>query len=147
VHLNFLAWPAACLALLAAAALAQAPPALTVEHAWVRALPGSDVAAAYMTLRNQGARPLTVIGVRSSIARMAMIHETKLVAGESTMRAHERLTIAAGASVRLAPGGLHVMLGMLTHPLAVGAEVPLVLLLEDGATVAVNARVEPLSAE
>ncbi|HYM29280.1 MAG TPA: copper chaperone PCu(A)C [Steroidobacteraceae bacterium] len=133
----------ACLALLGAAHAA-APPALTVQDAWVRVTPGADVAAAYLTLHNPGPAAAVVIGVRSSVAGHAMIHETSLRNGVSAMRPHERLTVAAGATVALAPGGLHVMLGMLAHPLAVGERVPLELLLEGGATVAVSAVVRPL---
>ena len=142
-------FPLAILAtlLVVASLLARAaPPALRVTDAWVRAVPGVP-AAVYMTLHNDGAKPLSIIGVRSSLAGMAMIHETKIVGGVSTMRAHEPLEIAAGATVRLAPEGLHVMLHDLAHPLAVGEDVPLELLLEGGGHVAFTARVRPLSAE
>ncbi len=143
-------YAAALLALAPAAAPAQpaapAPP-VTVTDAWVRVIPGASVAAAYMTLHNGGREPLKVIGVRSPLAKMAMIHETQLVNGVSSMRGHEPLTLPPGASVTLAPGGLHVMLHDLTRALAVGDEVPLELSLEGGARVAVKARVRPLSAE
>jgi len=145
---------AALLALAPAVAGAQsaAPPAaaatrLTVTDAWVRAIPGADVAAAYMTLHNAGREALEVVGVRSPLAGHAMIHETRVVNGVSTMRAHEPLTIPAGASVTLAPDGLHVMLHDLAHPLAVGTEVPLEILLGGGGRVAVSARVRPLSGQ
>jgi periplasmic copper chaperone A len=121
-----------------------AAPALIAADAWVRATPGADVAAAYLTLRNGGTQPITIVGVRSPLAAMAMIHETKLVGTQSTMRAREQLRLAPGETVRFAPGGLHVMLHMLAHPLNPGDEVPLVLLLEDGGTLAVTARVRPL---
>jgi len=120
---------------------------LAVSGAWVRAIPGAAVAAAYMTLHNGGARAVRVTGVRSALAGHAMIHETRLENGVSTMRPHEPLVIAAGASVTLQPGGLHVMLHDLTHPLAVDEQVPLELLLEGGGRIAVSARVRPLSAE
>jgi len=141
---------AALVALLACVAVAaplhaQAPP-LTVTDAWVRATPGAEVAAAYMTLHNGGARPLRIVAVRSS-AGHAMIHETRLENGQSVMRPREPLDIPAGASVTLAPQGLHVMLTSLVRPLAVGEQVPLELLLEGGARVAVSARVRPLNAE
>ena len=135
----------ACL-LLIPLARGAAPP-LRVTDAWVRATPGSDVAAAYMTLQNDGRTVLRIVGVRSSLAGHAMIHETRLESGKSIMRVHEPLEIAPGQSVRLAPGGLHVMLHMLAHPLAVGEQVPLELLLEGGASVALSARVRPLNAE
>ncbi|HYL03960.1 MAG TPA: copper chaperone PCu(A)C [Steroidobacteraceae bacterium] len=129
-----------------------APPAasakaLTVADPWVRASPGVDVAAAYMTLHNRGTSELVVIAVRTPLAREAMIHETRIERGESTMRPRARLPIAPGASVALAPGGLHVMLRGLAHPLAVGEEVRLELLLAGGGSVAVSARVRPLNAE
>jgi periplasmic copper chaperone A len=124
-----------------------AAPALSVQDAWVRATPGSDVAAAYLTLHNTGSAPVVVLGVRSPNAAQAMIHETTLANGQSSMRPHEQLRVAAGATVHLAPGGLHIMLYMLKHPLVPGDEVPLVLLLEGGGTLEVTARVRPLSAE
>jgi copper(I)-binding protein len=123
-----------------------APPGtLTATDAWVRAIPGAPVAAAYMTLRNGGTAPVRVIGVRSALAGHAMIHETRLENGVSTMRPHEPLVVAAGARVTLEPGGLHVMLHDLAHPLAVDEQVPLELLLEGGGRLTVNARVRPLS--
>jgi hypothetical protein len=66
---------------------AQTPPVvsakpLVVLDAWVRATPGADIAAAYMTLRNAGAVSITVTGVESPIAGHAMIHETKVESGQ-----------------------------------------------------------------
>lgn len=138
----------AALAALAAPPLAAQPGAstgaLTVADAWVRAVPGAAVAAAYMRLHNAGRQPVRVIGVHSALAGHAMIHETRLESGVSTMRPHEPLVIAPGASVELEPGGLHVMLHDLAHPLAVDEQVPLELLLEGGGRVTVSARVRPL---
>jgi len=122
-------------------------PALTVADAWLRVTPGADVAAAYMTLHNPGSRAVVVTGARSALAAHAMIHESKLEGGRSTMRPHQPLVVPAGASVQLMPGALHVMLQMLNHIPAVGEEVPLVLQLEGGGTLNVSARVRPLSAE
>jgi len=127
------------------AARAANTPALLVTDAWVRVTPGADVAAAYFTLRNPSASAVVVTGVRSSAAGHAMIHESRVQNGVSSMRAHEPLTLAPGASVRLSPGGLHVMLGRLAHPLAVGERVPLELLLAGGGTVALSATVRPLT--
>src|SRR5215469_4780355 len=76
---------------------------LAVSGAWVRAIPGAAVAAAYMTLHNGGARAVRVTGVRSALAGHAMIHESRLVGGVSTMRPHEPLTISPGESVELRP--------------------------------------------
>jgi hypothetical protein len=81
------------------------------------------------------------------LAAVAMIHETRLVGTQSTMRAREELVVAAGATLRFAPGGLHVMLQGLSQALKPGDTVPLLLLLEGGRTLAVTARVRPLTSE
>jgi periplasmic copper chaperone A len=138
-------FPAACLALLASAFPATQPAQLTAANAWLRATPGTDVAAVYLTLHNTGSEPVSVVGVRSPIAADAMIHQTTVSGAVSSMRPALPLRIAPGATVRLAPEGLHVMLHMLGHPLTAGEEVPLVLLLEGGGTLAVTAHVKPLS--
>jgi copper(I)-binding protein len=120
---------------------------LVVQDAWVRTTPGADIAAAYMTLRNAGTAPITVTGVESPIAGHAMIHETKVEGGQSKMRPHEQLAIAPGATVKLQPGGLHVMMHDLKRPLAVGEKVPLVIQLSGGGTIEATATVRPLTAE
>lgn len=105
------------------------------------------MAAGYLTLRNVSANPITVVGVQSPVAGQAMIHETKIQGGQSQMRPHEQLVIAAGKTVKLEPGGLHIMLHSLKQPLTVGQSVPLVIALAGGATVQVTAAVRPLTAE
>lgn len=137
----------AALALLAAYCVMAQAPALIVQDAWVREVPGSDVAAAYLTLRNPTTRPISIVGVESSVASHAMIHETKTESGQSRMRPHEQLLIPPGKTVKLEPGGLHVMLHGMTKPTPVGQSVPLVLLLADGNKVQVAAVVRPLNAQ
>lgn len=136
---------------LACLALAYVPSVLAQEliasDAWVRATPGSDVAAAYLTLHNRGSKAVTVIGVDCSVASMAMIHETTVKGGISRMRPHEQLVIPAGGTVKLEPEGLHIMLHGVTKPLAPGASVPLVLRLSDGTSVQIAAPVRPLNAQ
>jgi len=139
----------ACLALTGSPPGAQAQKATTLvaQDAWIRATPGTDVAAAYFTLRNPGPSPVTVTGVESPIAGHAMIHETRVQGGQSQMRPHEQIVVAPGAMVKLEPGGLHVMLHDLKQPLTVGQSVPLVITLSGGSTLQVTAAVRPLNAE
>ena len=137
---------AVLMALVAFSVVAQTP-ALIVLDAWTRQVPGSDVAAAYLTLRNPTTRPVTIVSIESPLAEHAMIHETKTVGGQSQMRPHEQLVISPGQTVKFEPGGLHVMLMGLTQPVAVGKSFPLVLLLADGTKVQVAAVVRPLSAQ
>jgi copper(I)-binding protein len=137
----------AAFTLLASLAVAQAPPPLVVQNAWVRATPGAEMAAAYLTLRNVSPNAVTVTGIESPVAGHAMIHETTVQGGQSRMRPHEPLVVAPGMTVKFEPGGLHVMLHDLKQPLTVGQNVPLLITLAGGGTLQVTAAVRPLSTE
>src|SRR5262249_14661877 len=137
-------FPAACLALLACA-FAASPAQLTAENAWLRATPGTDVAAVDLTLPNTGSEAGSGGGGRSPIGADRISPETGVSGTVSSMRPVLPLRIPPGVTVQLAPEGLHVMLHMLNHPLTAGEEVPLVLLLAGGGTLAVTARVKSLS--
>jgi copper(I)-binding protein len=76
-----------------------------------------------------------------------MIHESKVEGGVSRMRPQGDVVVAPGQTLKFEPGGLHVMLQGLTHPLSPGNVVPLVLKLQGGLTLTVNATVRPLTAE
>ena len=141
-----LAWVLAAFALLPSIVPAQSPP-LVVQDAWVRATPGTDMAAAYLTVHNVSAHAVTVTSVDSPVAGHSMIHETRVQGGMSTMRPREQVVVAAGSTVKFEPGGLHVMLHDLKQPLQVGQSVPLVVILAGGTTVKASATVRPLSAE
>jgi copper(I)-binding protein len=137
----------------ATTAAPQAPPAaaqpatLIAENAWIRATPRSDLAAAYLTLRNVTGQAVVVTGIESPLAAHAMIHETTQEGGQSRMRPREPLTVAAHSTVKFGPGGLHVMLHDLKQPLTVGQNVPLVVNIAGGAPLQVSAVVRPLGAE
>ena len=134
------------LALITCAAAAAQVLGLVVTDAWIRQPPGTDVAAAYLTLRNPTSKPITVVGIESTVAGHAMIHETKTEGGQSRMRPHEQLVVAPGETVKFEPGGLHVMLHDM-KPVAVGQTVQLILLLADGSKLPVAAVVRPLTAQ
>jgi len=143
-----LALPALGLMLLGSAALLRAQStALSAQDVWIRAMPASDVAAAYLTLHNQGQETLVVVAVRSPVAQQAMIHESRIVEGRSTMRPRATVPVAPGRTVRFAPGGLHIMLTGLKRKLTPGEDVPLLLELQGGASLAVSAHVRALGSD
>jgi len=123
-------------------------PALVVDGAWLRApAPGTDVGAAYFTVRNTGPRDAVVVGITCPVAAMAMFHETTIEGGVSRMRPRQQLEVAPGQAVVLKPGGLHVMLHGLKRALEVGEQVPLMLQLASGEELAVSAQVRPVGAQ
>src|SRR6056297_2211470 len=126
--------------------LAAAPPVLAggedvvIEDAWSRASIGtSRPGVAYMTLLNTGAEPVVVTGLRTDLAMMPMIHASTTDAQGVTRMTHmEQVEIAAGDTVALEPGGLHVMLMDLQRPMVEGESFMLSLILADGEEIAVE---------
>ena len=124
------------LAGLAAASAAVASPAKClprVEQAWIRAAPpGATVLAGYASVRNDCPTPFVLTGVAGRDFVMAMVHETKVANGRSSMRHAKRTTVPARGSLRLAPGGYHLMLMHPKRPLPPGTVLRLDLLGADG---------------
>jgi copper(I)-binding protein len=143
------------LSLLAAGRVAGGEPAssghaidLIVDTAWVREpAPGSDVGAAYFTLRNTGSQPAIIVAISCPLAAMTMLHETTFEGGTARMRPRERLEIAPRQTLVLKPGGLHVMLHGLKRMLQVGERVPLTLQLASGDEIPLTAQVRPLGSK
>ena len=103
---------ALALALIAAPAFAQEFKAgdITVEKAWTRATPkGADAGAGYLTIHNNGATPDKLTGGAADFAAVE-IHMMKTENGVMQMRElKEGLNIPAHGTIRLAPGGYHLM--------------------------------------
>ena len=116
-------------AALVCAGLAFSAPAsepLTVSNAWVRSpAPGQKVAGAYMELKSDATA--TLVGVSSPAAARVELHSMALDAGVMKMRPVENIALPPGTAVKLAPGGLHIMLLDLKRPLKEGDKVPLTL--------------------
>ncbi len=117
----------------AASAAAAEPACVTLRAGWIRLPPGAmPMAAGYGQIRNDCRSAVVVVGAGSKAFGDVSLHETTLVGGVSRMRAVERLPIAAGATVELKPGGLHLMLMQPEVAVKEGAALPLRLSLEDG---------------
>lgn len=99
---------------------------LTVSEVWARpTVPGQEVAAVYMNLTSAG--NATLIKVESEIAESVQIHHMTMKDGVMRMRELKRLDLPAGKTVKLAPGGTHLMMTNLKKPLNAGESVPLKL--------------------
>ncbi len=133
--------------LAAVIAVAGEPGALVVSDAWVRALPpGQANTAAYLTLSNPGDEMITVVGASSGLAGKVEIHTTREVDGYQRMEQLERLELAPGQVLELAPGGTHLMLLGLDQMPTVGEQVRLCLQLAAGEPVCTSADVRKSAA-
>lgn len=101
--------------------------ALTITEAWIRATPpGARTAAAYLTMTNFGTAD-RLLGGMTPLARSLEVHTHVNEGGMLRMVRVAELELPAGESVRLAPGGLHLMLVDVAEPLIAGARVALSL--------------------
>ena len=94
--------------------------AIAVSNAWARATPGTaTTGAAYVTITDNGS-PDRLTGFSTPVAGTAQLHEMKTVNGVMKMREVAGIPLQTGKPVTLAPGGYHVMLTRLKHPLKEG---------------------------
>lgn len=116
---------------------------ITIEHGWVRWLPANLPAAGYATLRNDGDEPVKLTGADSSDYGMAMLHRSMQQNGKDTMQMVDTLTIPAHSTVKLAPGGYHLMLMNARRPIKPGDTVHIALHFADGETLQATLPVKP----
>jgi copper(I)-binding protein len=137
--------------LLAAPAQAQEVKAgdLVISQAWSRATPGgAKIAGGYLTIENKGTAPDRLISGAGDVAGKVEIHEMAMNNGVMTMRPLDKgLAIEPGKTVKLAPGGFHLMLMDLKNPLKQGDKVPLVLVFEKAGKVNLSLDVQGVGAQ
>jgi len=122
---------------------------LVIKQVWSRATPGgAKIAGGYLTIENKGSAPDRLIGGAADIAAKVEVHEMAMNNGVMTMRPLEKgLAIEPGKTVKLAPGGYHLMLMELKSPLKQGDKVPLTLEFEKAGKVSLSLDVQGVGAQ
>jgi len=137
--------------LLAAPAFAEEVRAgdLVITQAWSRATPGgAKIGGGYLTIENKGSAPDRLIGGSSDVAGKIEVHEMAMSDGVMMMRPLDKgLTIDPGKTVRLAPGGYHLMMFDLKGPLKQGDKFPVTLEFEKAGKVMVSLDVQAVGAQ
>jgi copper(I)-binding protein len=121
-----------------------------VKNAWVRSTVAAQTASgAFMEITSREA--VQLVGVSTPVADSAEVHEMRMDGNVMKMRAVDKLALPAGKPLVLGPGGYHLMLLGLKHPLTPGTRVPLSLQIESASgkrsTVNVSAEVRDASAK
>jgi copper(I)-binding protein len=122
---------------------------LVISQAWSRATPGgAKVAGGFMTIENKGTAPDKLVAVSAEIAGKAEVHEMAMDNGVMKMRPLDKgLVIEPGKTVKLAPGGNHLMLQDLKGPFKQGEKVPVTLEFEKAGKVSVSLDVQGVGAQ
>jgi periplasmic copper chaperone A len=122
---------------------------LVVTQAWSRATPGgAKIGGGYFTIENNGKTADRLVSVTADIAGKIEVHEMSTDNGVMKMRPVEGgLTIDPGKTVKLAPGGYHLMIMDLKSPLKQGDKVPVTLEFEKAGKVAITLDVQGVGAQ
>jgi periplasmic copper chaperone A len=107
---------------------------LVITQAWSRATPGgAKIAGAYLTIENRGSTPDRLVGGSGNVAARVEVHEMAMKNGVMT--------------IKLAPGGYHLMLFDLKSSLKQGDKVPLTLEFEKAGNVTLSLEVQGVGAQ
>jgi periplasmic copper chaperone A len=122
---------------------------LVISQGWSRATPnGAKIGSGYLTIENKGTTPDRLVAVSADVAGKVEVHEMTMNNGVMTMRpVGNGLTIDPGKTVKLAPGGHHLMMFDLKSPLKQGDTLPISLIFEKAGKVNVSLAVEGIGAQ
>jgi copper(I)-binding protein len=122
---------------------------LVITQAWSRATPGgARIAGGYLTIENKGSTPDRLLRGTADVSGKVEVHEMAMNNGVMTMRELDKgLAIEPGKTVKLAPGGLHLMLMDLKSALKQGDKVPVTLEFEKAGKVTVSFDVQGVGAQ
>ena len=122
---------------------------LVITQPWSRATPGgAKVAGGYLTIENKGSTSDRLIGGSADVAARVEVHEMATDNGVMTMRPLDGgLTIEPGKSVKLAPGGIHLMMFDLRSPLKKGDKLPVTLEFEKAGKVKISFDIQGVGAQ
>jgi periplasmic copper chaperone A len=122
---------------------------LVITQAWSRATPGgAKIGSGYLTIENKGSTADRLIGGSGDVTDRIEVHEMTTRNGVMTMRALDKgLAIEPGKTVKLAPGGFHLMMFDLKSPLKQGDKVPITLEFEKAGKVKLSFDVRGVGAQ
>ena len=121
---------------------------VAVSGGWAReTAQGQQDGGGFLTITNNTATPDRLVGTSSSVAAQTQVHSITMDHGIMRMRqVVGGLVIPAHGTLELKPGGYHIMLIGLRHPLRAGETVKLVLRFEQAGAVPARLAVEPAGA-
>ncbi|MGI9596178.1 MAG: copper chaperone PCu(A)C [Acidimicrobiales bacterium] len=119
---------------------------IAVDDPWIRPTPpGAESTAFYATITNDSEVDDRLVAVGSPLCSMAEVHLTSMDDGVMSMApaGTDELAVAKDESLRLEPGGLHVMCMGLTDSVVEGDGVMLTLEFETSDPVEIEAVARP----
>jgi len=116
---------------------------LHIGHPYARSTPpGAKAGGAYLSIDNKGKAADKLLRASSPRAGSVELHTMSMEGNIMRMRQVPAIEVAPGTVVKLAPGGLHVMLQDLKQSLSKGDRFPMTLVFERAGEVKVDIVVE-----
>lgn len=114
---------------------------LIIDHPYAPETSGKTEAG-YLSITNTGSEPDQLIAVRSAYPSTTL-HATEVADGVARMGALDAIDIPPGATVTLAPKGMHVMFVGVDAPLKDGDSIDATLVFAKAGEIAVAFHVQP----
>lgn len=116
---------------------------LAITDIWARPTMGEmKNTAVYLTIKNTGTATDVLTAVSTPAAEESMIHNTLKKDGKMKMLMMDNVALPIGEEVKFTPGGLHIMLIDVKHPLSEGDKLPLTLTFRNQGKLDVQAEVK-----
>lgn len=139
--------PAVVLTVVALAAACRTERLPELSAAELRPTTAGGTTAGYFVLENEGRDTVRVDSIVVSVAGVTELHETTIdSAGVARMRPVEMLVVPPDSTVRLRPGGLHLMVLDVRRELRAGERVPMTVWINGGRSLTTTAAVRQASA-
>lgn len=117
--------------------------AIRIDHPWARpTVTGQPAGGGFVVLHNGANTTDRLLAVQTPAAERVELHHMQMDGDVMRMRQVDAIDLPAGATVRLEPGGLHLMLVGLKAPLKGGSRVPLTLRFEKAGELTVELAIE-----
>ncbi|AKJ28674.1 hypothetical protein AAW51_1983 [Caldimonas brevitalea] len=117
---------------------------MVVSDAWARpTVAGQPSGAAYLAIENRGQAADKLIAAQLPQANSTELHNMAMEGTVMRMRSVDGVELPPGQTVRLKPGGLHLMLLGLKTPLKTGESLPLTLRFQHAGELTVPLTVGP----
>lgn len=122
---------------------------IKIDTPWTRATPGGAKAGGgYATITNTGSEPDRLVAASTDVSARVEVHEMGMTEGVMRMRELEGgLELPPGETVKLEPGGYHIMFMGLNAPLKKGEMVAVTLQFEKAGEIEVMMPIAPIGAK
>lgn len=118
---------------------------ISITDQYVReTIPGTTISSAYMSIKNDMSKDITLVNITSSVSQRIELHEHIMSDGMMQMQQVESIIVKAKDKTVLQPHGYHVMIFNLDEPLVAGGTVDMILNFDNGKAVTIQLPVQGL---